>query len=82
MAQSTRPPLAITAAARVLGLSESHVRTLDHILHPIRDSNGRRLYDPDIIDQVAGERAARQALDAPIDREALLAQLKENDDGE
>jgi DNA-binding transcriptional MerR regulator len=52
-------PLTNATVARRLGVSEATVRRMDAVLQPIRDSAGRRLYDPEVVERVAAERAAR-----------------------
>ena len=49
------------AVAKRLGLSTSRVVQLDRegVLPAMRDSGGRRLYDPDRVERFARERAAR-----------------------
>jgi hypothetical protein len=54
-----KTPLTIAAVRERLGVGETWIRKLDPVLMPIRDSSGRRLYDPDIVERVAAERAAR-----------------------
>src|SRR5262249_33708141 len=49
-------PLVVSTVAAQLGLSKSGVRLLDPVLRPIRDSVGRRLYDPERVSKVAAER--------------------------
>jgi hypothetical protein len=49
----------ISATARALGVGESGTRALDPLLQPLRESSGRRLYDPAHVAKVAAARAAR-----------------------
>jgi DNA-binding transcriptional MerR regulator len=53
--------LAPRDAGRRLGISTSRLAQLDRegVLRAIRDSAGRRLYDPEIVERFALEREAR-----------------------
>ena len=55
--------LAPRDVGRRLGVSTSRVIQLDreHVLCAMRDSAGRRLYDPDLVERFAMEREARLA---------------------
>jgi hypothetical protein len=44
---------------RVLGVTDERVRQLDDQLKPIRRANGRRYYDPRVVESVANERARK-----------------------
>ena len=51
--------IGLHAAAEILGLSPSYVATcLDSVLYPVRTEDGRRRYDPIVVDRVAAERKA------------------------
>jgi DNA-binding transcriptional MerR regulator len=56
--------LAPRDVGRRLNLSTSRIIQLDRegILHALRDSSGRRLYDADVVEQFAREREERRAL--------------------
>lgn len=54
-------PLTTAGVAKRLGVSPSRVNQLDDVLHPTRLESGQRLFDPEIVERVAAERAARQA---------------------
>jgi DNA-binding transcriptional MerR regulator len=51
----------IGKAAEILGVSTSHVHSLDDELHPVRDRHGRRWFDPDRVIRLAEHRAAKRA---------------------
>ena len=53
--------LTLGAVARRLNLSETRVRQLDATLSPVRDSTNRRLYQPEVVERIAAERAARRS---------------------
>ena len=52
--------LAPSTVARILGLSVSRIVQLDRegVLPAMRDSVGRRLYDPSAVERYAAQRAA------------------------
>ena len=56
--------LAPRDVGRRLNVSTSRVAQLDRegSLRAIRDSSGRRLYDPDVVERFAREREARRAV--------------------
>ena len=56
-----RQLLSTTSVARLLGLSESRVRSLDHELEPERTDTGHRVYQMDRVRTYADRRAARRA---------------------
>ena len=47
--------------ARALGVSENWVRRMDDQLQPQRTAEGRRLYNPQVVERVAGRRHAAAA---------------------
>jgi DNA-binding transcriptional MerR regulator len=53
------PPLTTSQVARRLGCSEATVRRLDSVLAPTKTATGLRLYEPEAVERVAAERAAR-----------------------
>jgi DNA-binding transcriptional MerR regulator len=61
MTQSQPIFLAPSDAARRLGISVSRIAQLDRegLLPAARDSAGRRLFDPDIVERFAEERESR-----------------------
>jgi hypothetical protein len=61
--------LAPRDAARRLGISVSRVAQLDRegVLPVVRDSAGRRLFDPAVVDACARERALRRSQHGPMD---------------
>ncbi len=65
----TRPPITVSEAARILGLSADRVRQLERvgILPSLRTSAGWRLFDRSIIERIAAERAsAERALERRV----------------
>ncbi len=71
--------LAPRDAARRLNLSPSRVIQLDRegVLPAMRDSAGRRLYDPDLVERFAREREkSRKALGEPGTEARRSADLK------
>jgi len=72
----TNQPRIMTSGdvARRLGISYSSLYKLDASLRPERSSSGSRLYHPEIVEQVAHERAARAAAKAARSAAAVEAQ--------
>ncbi|MBV8756810.1 MAG: hypothetical protein JO257_06035 [Deltaproteobacteria bacterium] len=58
---TSRPPITSGETARRLGVSVQYLAKLDPRLAPSRTARGVRLYDPDVVDVLAAERAARRS---------------------
>lgn len=58
---SYTPLLPTGMVARQLGLSVARVRQLDERLRPYHSADGRRLYDPDVVEAYRAERDAARA---------------------
>ena len=61
--QMSAPPITVSEAARILGLSADRVRQLERTgaLPSIRTASGMRLFDRTVVERVAGERQERRS---------------------